>query len=98
MGKKINPGYFFLDLVIVLYSWHLPWQFHVDVFVICVSENLETAFKNIENSLTYLEEIVQIQNLQETQLERRFKLAMHKENKLKQLENLRGNIGSSKLK
>jgi hypothetical protein len=47
-------------------------------------------FQDIENSLTYLEEIVIIQKVQETQLERRFKLAMHKENKLKHLETLRG--------
>lgn len=60
-------------------------------FICNVAENLETQFKDIENSLSYLEEIIHIQKVQETQLERRFKLAMHKENKLKQLESLRGN-------
>ncbi|KAI5732033.1 hypothetical protein M8J77_020199 [Diaphorina citri] len=60
--------------------------------VINQTKSLEVLFQDIENSLTYLEEIVIIQKVQETQLERRFKLAMHKENKLKHLETLRGSL------
>ncbi|KAL1455092.1 hypothetical protein WDU94_009211 [Cyamophila willieti] len=60
--------------------------------VINQTKNLEVLFNDLENSLTYLEEIIQVQKVQETQLEKRFKLALHKENKLKQLEILRGSL------
>lgn len=60
--------------------------------VIQQTENLESQFKDLENSLSYLEEIIHLQKVQEKQLESRFKLAMHKESKLKQLESLRGSM------
>lgn len=60
--------------------------------IIQQTQNLETQFKSIENSLLYLEEIVHIQKVQETQLEKRFELAMHAENELKRLELLRRNL------
>jgi len=50
---------------------------------------LDSTFRTVDNALVNLEDIIEIQELQEKQLDHRFRLALAKENKLADLEQLK---------
>lgn len=51
---------------------------------------LEGLFEEVEDALVNLEDVIEIQELQERQLDHRFQLAMYKEKKLADFEDMKG--------
>ncbi|GFT72270.1 uncharacterized protein NPIL_38601, partial [Nephila pilipes] len=50
---------------------------------------LEGLFEEVEDALINLEDVIEIQELQERQLDHRFQLAMYKEKKLADFEDMK---------
>ncbi|GFT95826.1 dysbindin [Trichonephila clavipes] len=54
---------------------------------------LEGLFEEVEDALINLEDVIEIQELQERQLDHRFQLAMYKEKKLADFEDMKAKLG-----
>ncbi|KAG8200302.1 hypothetical protein JTE90_028486 [Oedothorax gibbosus] len=54
---------------------------------------LEGLFEEVEDALVNLEDVIEIQELQERQLDHRFQLAMYKEKKLADFEDMKAKLG-----
>lgn len=62
------------------------------MFLLFIPGELEGVFEEVEDALMNLEDVIEIQELQERQLDHRFQLAMYKEKKLADFEDMKGTL------
>ncbi|XP_054275626.1 uncharacterized protein LOC128994840 isoform X2 [Macrosteles quadrilineatus] len=60
--------------------------------IICQIEDVQRLVEEVEASLLHLADIVELKELQERQLDKRFQLAIHSEKRLAQLDSLRAKL------
>ena len=62
--------------------------------MMCVLAAVQGLFEDVEKSLILLEDMIEVQELQEKQLDRRFSLALYKERRNNELSQLKGKYGN----